>query len=89
MTPDALRNIKVRLSSPEGRAFVFTVEDILPSSGDTFVLLRREDGAGELLVTRVVQDQDGTPCFCPAEDQDTIERVLSLYETKRLGLLQK
>lgn len=76
MDADALIGAQVELTAPDGRIFRFRVASLVPYAGETYAVLEHEGDDGQLLVTHIEADAEGTPVFVVAGEEDIISAVL-------------
>ena len=73
----------VELNAPDGTVYRFRYGATIPYAGqDYVVLLEMEDdptGEEQILITRVVEMEDGQLSFVVAEEEDIIQNVFDKY----------
>ena len=84
-----LNDALVELTSPNGTVYQFRYGATIPYAGEEYVvLLELEDdpsGEEQILITRVVEMEDGQLSFVVAEEEDVIENVFNKYVAATLN----
>ncbi|MBE5787102.1 MAG: hypothetical protein E7324_06130 [Clostridiales bacterium] len=81
----SLIGANVALSAPDGRIFQFRVAAMVPYAGEEYAVLEEEKQDGQLLVTHVEWEDEVTPVFVVAEEEDIISTVLEKHVAQTIA----
>lgn len=85
---DALLDSLVELTAPDGTVYRFRYGAVFPYAGQEYVVLveLENDPSGEeqILITRLIESQDGELSFEVVTEDDIIQAILQKYTDKQV-----
>jgi hypothetical protein len=85
---DALIDSLVELTAPDGTVYRFRYGAVLPYAGQEYVVLveleNDPNGEEQLLITRLIESQDGEISFEVVTEDDIIQAILQKYTEKQI-----
>jgi hypothetical protein len=85
---DALADSHVELTAPDGTVYRFRYGAVLPYAGQEYVVLveleNDPNGEEQLLITRLIESEEGELSFEVVTEDDIIQAILQKYTEKQI-----